>query len=141
MTPFVTNIDYNEKGQRARIDYGNGSSTVYKYDPDTFRLIGLVTARNTDPEPFWEDKTKINLPPFADFLIATEAELNKVSWTTRKKLYQDTIVVLATVALMAGFLFTMDWTWKVVLSWRPIGVLHIPVEQSDTETKIDQKKW
>ncbi len=65
VTPFVTNIDYNEKGQRARIDYGNGSSTVYKYDPDTFRLIGLVTARNTDPEPFWEDKTKINLPPFA----------------------------------------------------------------------------
>jgi RHS repeat-associated protein len=64
-TPFVTNIDYNEKGQRTRIDYANGASTVYKYDPDTFRLIGLVTARNTDPEPFWEDKSKINLPAFA----------------------------------------------------------------------------
>lgn len=64
-TPFVTNIDYNEKGQRMRIDYANGASTVYKYDPDTFRLIGLVTARNTDPEPFWEDKSKINLPAFA----------------------------------------------------------------------------
>src|SRR5207248_2889718 len=25
----------------------------------------------------------VNLPMFADFLIATEAELNKVSWTTR----------------------------------------------------------
>src|SRR5262249_14930973 len=48
-TPFVTNIDYNAKGQRTRIDYANGTSTVYKYDPDTFRLIGLVTARNTDP--------------------------------------------------------------------------------------------
>ena len=64
-TPFVTNADYNEKGQRTRIDYANGASTIYKYDPDTFRLIGLVTARNTDPEPFWEDKSKITLPAFA----------------------------------------------------------------------------
>ena len=64
-TPFVNNIDYNEKGQRARIDYANGTSTIYKYDPDTFRLVGLVTARNTDPEPFWEDKSKVDLPAFA----------------------------------------------------------------------------
>jgi RHS repeat-associated protein len=64
-TAFVTNIDYNEKGQRSRIDYANGASTVYKYDPDTFRLIGLVTARNADPELFWDDKGKINLPAFA----------------------------------------------------------------------------
>ncbi len=26
----------------------------------------------------------VNVPSFADFLIATEAELNKVSWTTRR---------------------------------------------------------
>ena len=32
-----------------------------------------------------------------DFLIATEAEMNKVSWTTRKRLVKDTIVVLVTV--------------------------------------------
>ena len=37
-TPFVTNIDYDAKGQRQRIDYGNGASTVYDYDPLTFRL-------------------------------------------------------------------------------------------------------
>ena len=28
----------------------------------------------------------VNWPTFADFLIATEAEINKVSWTTRKRL-------------------------------------------------------
>ena len=28
-------------------------------------MIGLVTARNTDPEPLWEDKSKINQPGFA----------------------------------------------------------------------------
>ncbi len=45
-TPFVTNIDYDAKGQRQRIDYGNGVSTFYEYDPLTFRLIQLRTRRN-----------------------------------------------------------------------------------------------
>jgi len=45
-TPFVTNIDYDAKGQRQRIDYGNGSSTFYDYDPLTFRLVQLLTRRN-----------------------------------------------------------------------------------------------
>jgi RHS repeat-associated protein len=42
-TPFVTNIDYNAKGQRIRVDYGNGASTDYEYDQDTFRLSHLIT--------------------------------------------------------------------------------------------------
>jgi RHS repeat-associated protein len=44
-TAFVTNIDYNAKGQRTRIDYGNGARTEYRYDPDTFRLTDLFTTR------------------------------------------------------------------------------------------------
>ncbi len=52
----------------------------------------------------------VNLPAFADFLIATEAEMNKVSWTTQRRLFQDTIVVLVTVVLMAVYLFR--WTWS-----------------------------
>ena len=46
-TNFVTNIDYNEKGQRLDIYYGNGSKTKYVYDPLTFRLTRLLTTRNT----------------------------------------------------------------------------------------------
>ena len=30
---FVTNIDYNAKGQRALIEYGNDVRTDYTYDP------------------------------------------------------------------------------------------------------------
>ena len=45
-TAFVTNIDYDAKGQRKLIDYGNGVSTTYEYDPLTFRLVHLLTARN-----------------------------------------------------------------------------------------------
>jgi len=44
-TPFVTNIDYNAKGQRTLIHYANGAATTYDYDKQTFRLIRLKTTR------------------------------------------------------------------------------------------------
>jgi RHS repeat-associated protein len=47
-TTFVKNIDYNAKGQRKKIEYGNGVYTEYKYDPETFRLINLKTIRTAD---------------------------------------------------------------------------------------------
>lgn len=43
--PFVTDIDYNAKGQRELIIYGNGVRTQYEYDPFTFRLTNLKTIR------------------------------------------------------------------------------------------------
>ena len=61
----------------------------------------------------WLAWRAVNVPPFADFLIATEAEMNKVSWSTRKRLVQDTIVVMATVLLMVLFFLVVDafWGW------------------------------
>lgn len=53
----VTDIDYDAKGQRMRIDYKNGASTFYSYDPLTFRLTQLLTKRKAvdfpgdDPQP------------------------------------------------------------------------------------------
>ena len=48
-TPFVSNIDYNPKGQRELIQYQNGAQTKYDYDDDTFRLIHLKTTRLPGP--------------------------------------------------------------------------------------------
>lgn len=45
-TLFVANIDYNEKGQRTLIEYGNGVQTKYFYDRQTFRLTRILTTRN-----------------------------------------------------------------------------------------------
>jgi preprotein translocase SecE subunit len=83
----------------------------------------------------------VNVPAFADFLIATEAEMNKVSWTTQRRLVQDTIVVLVTVVLMAFFLAFCDLSWKSVLSWKPIGVLQIPEEQPEATTDVENRPW
>ena len=51
---FVTDIDYDAKGQRTRIEYNEAVHpiiTEYTYDHDTFRLIRLVTTRPIHPEP------------------------------------------------------------------------------------------
>lgn len=48
-TPFVNDIDYDAKGQRTLIEYGNGVRTTYSYDPLSFRLVQLQTLRGAEP--------------------------------------------------------------------------------------------
>jgi RHS repeat-associated protein len=47
-TPFVTDLDYDAKGQRVLAEFGNGIRTTYEYDPLTFRLVHLQTMRDTE---------------------------------------------------------------------------------------------
>jgi RHS repeat-associated protein len=47
-TSFVAGVDYDAKGQRLQIDYGNGATTSYEYDEETFRLTRLRTVRASD---------------------------------------------------------------------------------------------
>jgi preprotein translocase subunit SecE len=63
----------------------------------------------------------VQYPPFVEFLIATEAEMNKVSWTSKDDLYRATTVVLSTVALVSIFLFGVDQVWLILLQF--LGVL------------------
>lgn len=42
---LIRNIDYDARGLRARIVLGNGVTTDYRYDSQTFRLIRLHTTR------------------------------------------------------------------------------------------------
>jgi RHS repeat-associated protein len=44
-TEHIKNIDYDAKGQRERIQYGNNVSTKYTYDPLTFRLNNLKSTK------------------------------------------------------------------------------------------------
>ena len=77
--------------------------------PETTQLavpavVGLVLG--------WLVYRVVEFPPFVEFLIATEAEMNKVSWTSQDELKRATAVVLVTVALMAVFLFGVDFVWQ-----------------------------
>jgi preprotein translocase SecE subunit len=88
----------------------------------------------------WLAYRVVNYPAFADFLIATEAEVNKVSWSSRKRLYQDTVVVLTTVILMTLFLLVVDVAWGWLLSNPYVGVLKVP-QNTDLQQKSQTIDW
>jgi preprotein translocase subunit SecE len=70
----------------------------------------------------WLSFRLVNLPRFADFLIAVEAEMNKVSWPTKAELIRASLVVIFMIFFLAAILATYDVIWLVL--FRQIGVLH-----------------
>jgi preprotein translocase subunit SecE len=62
----------------------------------------------------WVSYRLVNLPSFADFLIAVEAELNKVSWPTRTELIRSSIVVLICLLVLATVIFGFDLIWQKI---------------------------
>lgn len=56
----------------------------------------------------------VNRPKSADFLIATEGEMKKVSWSSRKEIVGSTKVVIVTTFIMAVILFGVDIVFKVL---------------------------
>jgi preprotein translocase subunit SecE len=64
----------------------------------------------------WIGYRLVNYPPFADFLIAVEAEMNKVSWPTWRELSRSTIVVIVLIVGLTAVLFTLDSVWVFLLS-------------------------
>ena len=65
----------------------------------------------------WLGWRLVNTQKFADFLIAVEAEMNKVSWPSRSELFRGAIVVLITILLLAFVLWVYDLLWKTILNW------------------------
>jgi preprotein translocase subunit SecE len=54
----------------------------------------------------------INRPRTADFLIATEGEMKKVSWSSRREIIGSTKVVILTTLAMAVMLFLVDFLFS-----------------------------
>ena len=54
-----------------------------------------------------------NLPSVADFLIAAEGEIKKVSWSTRKEIVTSTMVVISVVAILATGIGTVDLLFQM----------------------------
>jgi preprotein translocase subunit SecE len=65
----------------------------------------------------WISYRVVNVPAFADFLIAVEAEMNKVSWPTRTELFRASVVVLVTIFFLAAVLAGFDIFWAGVFKY------------------------
>jgi preprotein translocase subunit SecE len=63
----------------------------------------------------------VNTPRFADFLIAVEAEMYKVSWPSRSELIRSSIVVIVVLLMLTAVLFVYDIVWQWL--FRVLGIL------------------
>jgi len=81
-----------------------GSALYWRFAvPGALLLAGL-----------WASYRAVNVPSFADFLIAVEAEMNKVSWPTRPELFRASMVVLILIFFLAAVLAVFDLLWGVL---------------------------
>jgi len=113
---------------------------------DLSPVVVLTAARYAIPAilvglSVWIAWRAVNVPSFAEFLIATEAEMNKVSWTPKRRLAQDTVVVLTTTLLLAVFLLVVDLFWGWLLSREKIGVLPARATGKEKAGPAEQVKW
>ncbi len=81
-----------------------------------YPLPGVIMAVGT-----WVVYRLVNLPKFADFLIAVQAEMNKMSWPSQHELVRSSIVVIFVIFLLAVVLFGLDLFWMWL--FKAIGVL------------------
>jgi len=57
----------------------------------------------------------VNLPKFAEFLIAVEAEMAKVSWPTAQEVFRSSAVVIFLIFALAFLLAAFDLFWGFLL--------------------------
>ena len=69
----------------------------------------------------WLAYRVVNFPKFAEFLIAVEAEMSKVSWPTQTELIRSSLVVIVFIIALAGILFAFDLFWQFV--FQRLGVI------------------
>jgi len=64
----------------------------------------------------WASFRVVQFPPFADFLISVEGEMNKVSWPARGELLRASVVVMFVIFFLAFILFAYDYALVYVMN-------------------------
>jgi len=57
----------------------------------------------------------VNVPRFADFLIAVETEMTKVSWPTAGEVARSSGVIIFLIFALSAILFLYDLFWRLLL--------------------------
>ena len=80
-----------------------------------FLVPGLLLAAGA-----WFAYRLVNLPKFAEFLIAVEAEMAKVSWPSGDEVFRSSVVIIFLIFALAAILAGYDLFWRILL--RSIGI-------------------
>lgn len=101
------------------LSLGSGATMVFQYaGAALFILGGMYLA-------FWVSYLRTGS---GDFFIATEGEMKKVSWSSRKEIYGSTKVVIFTMVLMGVLLFVVDLFFMLLFSWLKVLQIANPMD-------------
>ncbi len=75
-------------------------------------LLPLIVVLAVAAAIYWV----LNKPSVADFMIASEGELKKVNWSSRKEVAVSTFVVIIVVVVMAALLGTTDMVFQLIFN-------------------------
>jgi preprotein translocase subunit SecE len=77
-----------------------------------FLLPGALLAAG-----LWLCYRAVNVPKFADFLIAVESEVAKVSWPTAEEVFRSSAVIIFLIFALAAILAAYDLFWWFALRY------------------------
>jgi YD repeat-containing protein len=118
-TAYINDIYYNAKDQRETIDYGNGTTTTYAYDINTFRLTRLLTQMGSNVYQdlnYWYD-------PVGNITILNDA--------SQRNLYFNNSIVLPEVN------YTYDTLYRLIIA---TGRETPPPSDTDIQARSGTKK-
>lgn len=70
----------------------------------------------------WIGFRAVNIARYADFLIAVEAEMNKVTWPSANELHRSSFVVIFMILSLTIIVYVFDFIWLSIFNF--IGVVH-----------------
>jgi preprotein translocase subunit SecE len=91
---------------------GGAGASVGDLGVVRFLLPGLLLAAG-----LWLCFRAVNLPRFADFLIAVESEMTKVSWPSAGEVFRSSAVIIFLIFALAAILAGYDLFWWFVLRY------------------------
>jgi preprotein translocase subunit SecE len=80
------------------------------WNPWIVYLVPLIVFCGVAILTYW----LLNKPSVADFMVASEGELKKVNWSSRKEVAVSTFVVILVVLIMGTLLGTTDMVFQLV---------------------------
>ena len=92
--------------------YGGGAAGMGGED---FGVVRFVVPAVLLASGLWVAYRAVNVPWFADFLIAVEAEMAKVSWPTGDEVFRSSVVIIFLIFALAAILAGYDLFWWFVL--------------------------
>lgn len=59
----------------------------------------------------------LNKPSIVDFMISSEGEMKKVSWSSRSEIATSTFIVIMVVVFMAVLFWFVDLVFRMFFMW------------------------